>query len=91
VKLYSDTDGINHQRYVVAEVCSTCYKIAIDNGQTEQQIAAVHDGNGRDRFSFGIYAGHYCLEHWRKSGYKDEEAGAFDPAFAGERLEEEDP
>lgn len=85
-KIYSNQDV----RHILAEVCSTCYREAVDSGMGEEEIAATMDGNGRDRFSFDIYAGHYCDRHWRKSGYRDEPATAFDPDYAGERLEEEE-
>ena len=43
-----------------------------------------------DRFSLGIYAGHYCLKCWKNSGYRDEPASAFNPLDAGESYEEID-
>ena len=43
-----------------------------------------------EQYSFGIYAGRYCRECWRKSGFRDatDSDARFDPADAGERLEE---
>lgn len=91
-KIYAYDDS--NRRYVLAEVCSVCYDRAIQNGETEAEIAATMDNNGEERYSFGIPAGYYCDDHWRKSGYKgstpetaDEQ---FDPDLAGERLEPED-
>jgi hypothetical protein len=43
-----------------------------------------------ERQSFGIYAGKWCDKHWKSSGYKDEPASAFDPAYAGETYGDED-
>lgn len=82
------------RRTVLAEVCSVCYDQAINNGETEAEIAATLDNNGEMRFSFGVEAGYLCDEHWRKSGYKDStpetEDEEFDPDYAGERMEEDD-
>jgi len=47
-------------------------------------------GEPEERFSLGIYAGRYCNGHWKTSGYRDEPAGAFDPADAGETYGDED-
>ncbi len=44
--------------------------------------------NAEVRYSLGIYAGKYCDECWKDSGYRDEPASAFDPLDAGESLEE---
>ena len=77
----------------MAEVCNRCYAEAIDNGQTEAEIVATMDGNGEDRYSFGVYAGHFCSDHWKRSGYRNstEETlnDEFDPDYAGESMEEE--
>ena len=43
-----------------------------------------------ERTSLGIYAGRYCNGHWKTSGYRDEPASAFDPAYAGETYGDED-
>lgn len=79
---------------LLAEVCTTCYVKAQENGTSEAEIAVTMDSNGEDRFSFGVYAGHFCDAHWRKSGYKgstpETEDEEFDPDFAGERMEEDD-
>lgn len=48
------------------------------------------DRFGEVRYSLGIYAGRYCNEHWKTSGYRDEPASAFDPMDAGETYDEED-
>ena len=48
-------------------------------------------GNEADeQYSFGCYAGRYCDECWRNSGYRDaaDPCARFDPADAGESLEE---
>lgn len=37
-----------------------------------------------ERYSLGIYAGKMCDAAWKRSGYRDEPASAFDPADAGE-------
>lgn len=37
-----------------------------------------------ERYSMGIYAGRYCEEGWKQSGYRDVDASEFDPAYAGE-------
>ncbi len=42
-----------------------------------------------DRYSLGIYAGHYCDACWKESGYRDEPASAFDPLDAGEAYDAE--
>lgn len=39
---------------------------------------------GEDRYSLGIYAGHYCDAAWEKSGYRKEGPEGFDPLDAGE-------
>lgn len=75
----------------LAEVCTRCYTEALDNGETEAEIAATLDNNGQDRYSFGVFAGYFCDDHWRKSGYKgstpETEDEEFDPDYAGERME----
>jgi len=43
--------------------------------------------SAEDRYSLGIYAGHLCGPCWKKSGYRDEPASAFDPMDAGESYE----
>ena len=48
------------------------------------------DKFSEDRYSLGIYAGHYCDTCWKESGYRDEPAGAFDPSYAGESYEPDD-
>ena len=48
------------------------------------------DGCGKDgeeRYSLGIYAGRYCDEHWKTSGYRKEGRSGFDQADAGEQYE----
>jgi ribosomal protein L37AE/L43A len=40
-----------------------------------------------ERFSLGIYAGHWCDKHWATSGYRKEGREGFDPADAGETYE----
>jgi hypothetical protein len=44
------------------------------------------------RTSFGIYAGRYCDDCWKNSGYRDatDPDAVFDPMDAGECLEAED-
>jgi hypothetical protein len=45
---------------------------------------------GAERFSFGIYAGMLCDACWAVDGKNHDTDGVtFDPADAGERLEEE--
>lgn len=52
----------------------------------------VKDSEGSPRYSFGAYAGRYCDEHWKESGYRDatDPNAEFDPADAGERMEPDD-
>jgi ribosomal protein L37AE/L43A len=45
---------------------------------------------GYTRHSLGIYAGRWCDQHWKTSGYRDEPASAFDPADAGETWGDDD-
>jgi hypothetical protein len=47
------------------------------------------EGSVEQRYSLGIYAGVYCDRGWKKSGYRDEPAWAFDPADAGERYDDD--
>jgi hypothetical protein len=42
-----------------------------------------------ERYSLGIYAGKYCDEGWKKSGYRDEGPEGFDPSYAGECYEDD--
>ena len=42
-----------------------------------------------DRYSLGIYAGHYCDSCWDASGYRKEGRSGFDPLDAGESYDEE--
>lgn len=78
----------------VGEVCGKCCDNLHDQGDTDEQIVAAIDGQGEDRYSFGVYAGHYCDAHWATSGYKgstpETEDEVFDPDFAGEVMDEED-
>lgn len=39
---------------------------------------------GRERFSFGVYALTACDDCWACSGYREEPGSAFDPMDAGE-------
>lgn len=41
------------------------------------------------RYSFGVYAGKYCDEHWRTSGYRDatDSSAEFSEEDAGERMD----
>ena len=43
------------------------------------------------RYSFGCYAGKYCDEHWKTSGYRDatDPDAEFDPDYAGERIDDD--
>lgn len=92
VRIYA-TDPDTGRRSVLAEVCSICYNQATNNGETEAEIAATLDNNGEMRYSFGVEAGYYCDDHWRKSGYKgstpDTANEEFDPDYAGEQMEED--
>jgi hypothetical protein len=47
-------------------------------------------GPAEVRESLGIYAGRWCTEHWRTSGYRKEGRDGFDPADCGETYEPED-
>ncbi len=80
----------NEFHHVIAEVCSRCYAEALDNGQNEDEIAATLDGEGEDRYVWGVYAGHYCDAHWKSAGFIDDSKQEFDPEFAGERMDEEE-
>ena len=62
------------------DTCSTC----LDDCEDDIACAMAHEGESEDRYSLGIYAGHYCDRHWAESGYRDEPASAFDPDDAGE-------
>jgi len=42
-----------------------------------------------ERYSLGIFAGLYCDECWRSSGYRDIGPEGFDPLDAGEEYEPE--
>ncbi len=42
-----------------------------------------------ERYSLGVYAGRWCNECWRASGYRDAPASAFSEADAGERMDPE--
>ena len=55
-----------------------------DLAATAQACAIAHEGESEDRYSLGVYAGHYCDRHWAESGYRDAPASAFDPDDAGE-------
>lgn len=43
-----------------------------------------------ERYSLGIYAGRYCDQCWKESGYRDEPASGFDPMDAGEAYESDE-
>jgi len=62
--------------------CCRC----VDRGKPEVETS------GRERYSFGCYAGRYCDACWRTSGYRDADdpEAEFDPQDAGESLEPED-
>ena len=60
------------------------------NGDDCQLEETARNNEVIERYSFGIYAGRYCNPCWKKSGYRDEPASAFDPMDAGETLEPED-
>jgi hypothetical protein len=60
-----------HERYVCH--CSYC----------EEHGPAFAE----DRYSMGVYAGRFCDEGWKLSGYRDVGPEEFDPAYAGERME----
>lgn len=47
-------------------------------------------GPVEERSSLGLYAGRWCTGHWKTSGYRNEPASAFDPAYAGETYGDED-
>ena len=70
------------------DVCNACLdaieRSHADREAIEAAFARDHEGESEDRYSLGIYAGHYCDRHWAESGYRDEPAGAFDPDDAGE-------
>lgn len=44
-----------------------------------------------ERYSFGCYAGKYCDQCWRAAGYRDaiDHTARFDPADAGERIDDD--
>ena len=44
---------------------------------------------GYPRKSLGLPAGRYCDEHWETSGYRKEGREGFDPAYAGERYDDD--
>jgi len=44
---------------------------------------------GRDRYSLGLYAGHFCDRCWEKSGFRQEGPEGFDPLDAGESFDED--
>lgn len=39
---------------------------------------------GKERYSLGIYAGTFCDQCWKESGFRDEDFAAFNPMDAGE-------
>lgn len=43
-----------------------------------------------ERLSLGLFAGYYCDECWRKSGYRTEGRAGFDPGDAGETYDADD-
>ena len=47
---------------------------------------------GDEQYSFGIYAGRYCEECWKKSGYRDatDPNAEWSPLDCGEVMEPED-
>lgn len=59
---------------------------------TEPQTCTRCDSEDwQRRYSLGIYAGRYCDECWKQSGYRDEGPEGFDPLDAGEAYDEEFP
>jgi hypothetical protein len=78
-----------------AEDCRRCGGDGLEPHDGRRQCAAC--GKYREYleeyYSFGVYAGRYCDDRcWRASGYRDavDPNARFDPADAGERLEQEE-
>ncbi len=79
-----DTEFLSEEGYWIDErnVCQHC----LDERKAQDKPAMWAD----QQYSFGVYAGRYCNDCWLKSGYRDatDENAVFDPADAGESLEE---
>ena len=64
-------------------VCRHCEERRSDAGK----LPCMAD----EQYSFGCYAGMYCPDCWKTSGYRDatDEGAVFDPMDAGESLDED--
>jgi len=64
-------------------VCQHC--------RDEREAAGLPYRWADEQYSFGCYAGRYCSVCWPKSGFRDatDATAEFDPAYAGERIEED--
>lgn len=60
-----------HTQVSKVMICSTCERDT-DHCDVEE------------RYSLGIYAGHYCSSCWAKTGYRKDGPEGFDPLDAGE-------
>jgi len=79
-----DTFSDGEYKFDVRDLCQHCRE-QHEQDQTPFKFADK-------QFSFGTYAGKYCEECWKKSGFRDaiDPDAEFDPTYAGERLEPED-
>lgn len=58
---------------VLAIVCGRCADELEAAGKTPEQIASNRQAtSSEDRYSAGIYAGHYCDRHWASAGYRQD-------------------
>ena len=61
------------------------YQCSLDGceaGQNDKKLGCIEE-----RTSMGVYAGKYHDSCWKKSGYRDVPESAFDPGYAGERMD----
>jgi len=66
------------------DVCHHCLEVKT---QAEQFY-----NESEQRYSFGAYAGRYCDDCWKTSGYRDagDDTAVFDPMDAGEVMYEDE-
>lgn len=66
------------------EVCHHCLE--------NKTLAGEFYRENETRYSFGAYAGRYCDDCWKTSGYRDadDDTAVFDPMDAGEVMYEDE-
>lgn len=82
-RIDEDTYSDGTYKFDTSNVCHHCRE------KHEMQLTPFKMADTRT--SFGIYAGRYCDDCWKNSGYRDatDPDAIFDPMDAGERLDDD--